>query len=87
MAKSRINFNGAALKKAVNDGVSKMASDLTRQLNALTAQYEGRPVDEVKPAVQDVWRRGTGGTITDPELTQFAEQIAAGGQITVRLEK
>ncbi|MEU1908345.1 hypothetical protein [Streptomyces hygroscopicus] len=43
-------------------------------------------MDEVKAAVQQVWARQTGGgTITDPELTQFAEQIAAGGRVSVEL--
>lgn len=84
---AKIKFDDKAIKKVVNDGVRKMAADLTRQLNALTAQCEGKPVDEVKRAVQGAWSRGTGGgSITDPELTQFAEQIAAGGQVTVRLK-
>ncbi|CAM5722577.1 hypothetical protein SANTM175S_10088 [Streptomyces antimycoticus] len=66
--------------------VAKLAADLTRKVNALTAEYEGRPVDEVKPAIQDVWARETGGgSITDPELTQLAEQIAAGGRVSVEL--
>lgn len=91
MAKPRvkIKFDDRALKKAVKQAAEKtarsMASDLTRALNALTAQYEGRPVDEVKTAVQSTWKRHSGGgSITDPELTEFAEKIASGGRVEVR---
>ncbi|MFJ1993061.1 hypothetical protein [Streptomyces asiaticus] len=86
MARSKFQFNEGAIKKVAEQRVAKLAADLTRKLNALTAEYEGRPLDEVKTAVQQVWARETGGgSITDPELTQFAEQIAAGGQVSVQL--
>ncbi|GAA0554761.1 MULTISPECIES: hypothetical protein [Streptomyces] len=86
MARSKFQFNEGAIKKAAEQRVAKLAADLTRKVNALTAEYEGRPVDEVKPAIQDVWARETGGgSITDPELTQLAEQIAAGGRVSVEL--
>ncbi|MGW0948446.1 hypothetical protein ACWD4O_38650 [Streptomyces sp. NPDC002623] len=85
---AKFNFDNRALKKAVNDGVRKMAAALTRDLNALTAQYQGRPVDEIKPEIQRVWAKhsGRGGKITDPELTEFAEQIQSGGRVVVRLK-
>lgn len=87
MAKPKIKFDDRALKKAVNQGVQKMATDLTRALNSLTSQYEGKPVGEIKSQIQRVWSQNTGGgSITDPELTQFAEQIHAGGQVVVRLK-
>lgn len=89
MAKSRVklNINERALKKIANDKVSQMTRDLTTALNALTSRHQGKPIDEVKRAIQDVWSRKTGGgSITDPELTQFAEQIAAGGRVTVRMK-
>ncbi|MFF1444100.1 hypothetical protein [Streptomyces sp. NPDC058295] len=87
MAKSNFNFDDRALKKAVADGVRKMASDLTKGLNALTAQYQGRPLAEIKPQIQRVWAKHSGGgKVTDPELTQFAEQIQAGGRVEVRMK-
>lgn len=87
MAKSNFDFDGRALKKMVNDGVQKMTSDLSKALNSLTTQYRGRPVEDIKPQIQRVWSKHTGGgSITDPELTMFAEQIQAGGRISVRLK-
>lgn len=84
---AKFQFNERAIQKAVNQGVQKMASDLTTALGALTAQYEGRPLEEIKPEIQRVWAAKTGGgSITDPELTRFAEQIQAGGEVVVRLK-
>ncbi|WP_371099878.1 hypothetical protein [Streptomyces sp. PU_AKi4] len=87
MAKSGgFKFDDRAMKKLVNQGVQKMASDLTSALNALTGRYQGKPVEEIKPEIQRVWAKHSGGgSITDPELTQFAEQIQAGGRVEVRL--
>lgn len=87
MANSRTKFDDKAIKKAAAAAVRKMAADLTRELNALSPQYKGKPLSEVKQAVQTAWRRGSGGgSITDPELTRFAEQIAAGGRVTVQMK-
>jgi len=88
MAKSSFNFDDRALKKAVQQGVQKMATDLTRALNGLTSRYQGKPLEEIKPEIQRVWAKHTGGgSITDPELTQFAQQIHQGGRVTVQLKK
>lgn len=89
MAKSGgFKFDDRAMKKKmVNQGVQKMASDLTSALNALTGRYQGKPVEKIKPEIQRVWAKHSGGgSITDPELTQFAEQIQAGGRVTVRMK-
>lgn len=85
---AKFKFDDRALKKAVQQGVKKMADDLTRDLNHLTPRLKGRPLPEIKREIQRVWAKhsGTGGSITDPELTQFAEQIHQGGRITVRMK-
>lgn len=84
---TKFEFDDRALKKAVNQGVQKMADDLTKALNGLTARYEGQPLEDIKPEIQRVWAKHSGGgSITDPELTQFAEQIQAGGRVEVRLK-
>jgi hypothetical protein len=82
---AKFEFNKGAIDRVAREAVRNMAADLTRGLNALVATHEGRPVDEVKIAVQRVWKdRSGGGSISDPELTQFAEEIAAGRGVTVR---
>ena len=84
---AKFKFDDRALKKAVAQGVQKMADDLTRALNGLTAHYKGKPLDEIKPQIQRVWAKHSGGgSITDPELTAFAQQIHDGGRVQVRMK-
>ncbi|MET8571803.1 hypothetical protein [Streptomyces sp. NPDC004783] len=86
MARSNFSFDENAFKKAAQQGVAKMARTLTTALNGLKTQYQGKSIDEVKKAVQTTWSKHTGGgSITDPELTAFAEQIQQGGRVEVRL--
>ncbi|WP_435606528.1 hypothetical protein [Streptomyces ardesiacus] len=88
MAKSKVKFelDERALQKVANEAVAKMARDLTAALNGLKSKYQGAPIEDVKSAVQAAWSKHSGGgSITDPELTQFAEQIQQGGRVEVRL--
>ncbi len=75
------------LAREIDKGVRKMGQDLERALNGLTPTYKGRPLPEVKTAVSRTWVRSTdGGSITDPELTTYAETIRGGARIIVRYE-
>lgn len=86
MAKSQFKFDEGAFKKVANDAVAKMARNLTTALNGLKSNYEGASIEDVKSAVQATWSKHSGGgTISDPELTSFAEQIQQGGRVEVRL--
>lgn len=94
MARSKVTFTfdrkgfEAGVAKAVNGTVQKLAADLTRMLAGMSTEFQGRPVDEIKPVLQSRWKSATGGgSITDPELTAYAEQIAAGHPITVKADK
>lgn len=61
---AKFGFDESAIQKAVNQGVQKMASDLTRALSGLTARYQGRPLEEIKPEIQRVWARHTGAAVS-----------------------
>mgnify|MGYP003576037326 CR=1 FL=1 len=83
---NKLKIDERALKKVAEQKVAEMADDLTVALNDLTPYYEGRPIEEVKSAVQETWAEASGGgSITDPHLTAFAEQISQGGRVVVRL--
>jgi hypothetical protein len=87
MGNFKFNVDDRAIKKAADDAVRKLAADLTRALNALTPRHQGKPLPEIKAEIKRVWAKHTnGGSITDPELTQFAEQIRDGGRIEVRMK-
>lgn len=88
MAKGNFEFDERALRKAVAPALEKLARDLTRMLQGMAREFQGRPVEEVKPVLQARWAEATpGGSITDPELTQYAEAIAAGRSIEVRADE
>ena len=58
-----------------------MSRDITRAFDRLHAQYAGRPVEEIKPALKAAWEKD-GGSITDPELTEYSQMISDGTKIT-----
>jgi hypothetical protein len=91
MAKSKLTFDTKAferqLKKAANEAVQKIARNLSTMLNGMSQEYKGRPVEEIKPVLQQRWNRVADGSITDPQLTQYAEQVAAGGTFNITADK
>lgn len=87
---SGFSFDRAAfdrvLKQAANDGVRKVANNYQRLLDDLASTHVGRPLEEVKAALQAGWRR-LGGELTDPELTRFAQLIKDGERIVFRVQQ
>lgn len=79
--KSTFKFDERAFNKLVQDATAKVSRQMTEQLDGLRAQYAGRPLPEIKAALQRTMR-GNGGSTTDPELTQYAELIQANTRIT-----
>ncbi|WP_437090076.1 hypothetical protein [Streptomyces sp. enrichment culture] len=90
MAKPRVKvkLNEAALKKAAAKLVDDWAAKMTRKINALSPEYTGRPVPEVKEAISRVWaREASGQRLPESHLTAYAEQIAAGGRVVITTKK
>lgn len=74
-----------AVEKEASKALRPLARDLEEMLNGMSREFQGRPVEEIKPVLVARWKKTTpGGSITEPELTQYAEQIAAGGSFTMR---
>ncbi|RBA33800.1 hypothetical protein DQ226_11625 [Dietzia maris] len=71
------------LGRAAERAVKSMASDYQTMLDTLAKRYKGRPVSEIKPALQREWKK-IGGSITDPELTQYASHISEGIRIQMK---
>ncbi len=65
----------------MQDAAAQVSRQVTGQLDGQRTQYAGRPLHESKAALQRTMR-GNGGSITDPELTQYAERIQANTRIT-----
>lgn len=76
MAKVRINE--AALDKVAQETVKKAVAQVDRDLSS----YRGKPVEEVKPALERAMKRH--GLNPDPRSSDFrrlAETISAGGHL------
>lgn len=81
---ARFELNQAGIDALIKDVMTQQGDLLQRKLDDLARQYQGRPISVVKAAVQRAFEED-GGQITDPELTQYAEVIAAGRKIEVQI--
>ncbi|WP_053383039.1 hypothetical protein [Leucobacter celer] len=86
----KIQWNEREFKRLMEDEVQStvddMAAEYTRDLKALTTRYTGRPVEEIKPALRRIFQQHD-GDLTDPELSEYAAQIHAGGEIVFTADK
>ena len=73
------------LEKAIRPAMRDIASDYQRMFDSLTRRYKGRPVSEIKPLLKHEWSQ-LGGSISDPELTDYATHISEGTRIHMRVE-
>lgn len=75
------------LERMILDGVESIADEYQQMLDSLVERYEGRPVSEIKPVLSHAWEAVNGGSITEPELTDFANQISNGTRIVFEVER
>lgn len=73
------------LEKAVKPALKDIASDYQKMFDSLLRRYKGRPVSEFKPVLRPEWSR-VGGSISDPELTEYATHISEGTRIQMRVK-
>ena len=73
------------LEKAVRPALKDIASDYQKMFDSLLRRYKGRPVSEIKPVLRREWSR-VGGSISDPELTEYANHISEGTRIQLRVK-
>ena len=72
-----------ALHRAVQPAVEGLATEYQQMFDSLLRRYKGHPVSEVKLVLRSEWSR-IGGSISDPELTEFATAISEGTRIVMR---
>ena len=73
------------LEKAVRPALKDIASDYQKMFDSLLRRHKGRPVSEIKPVLRREWSR-VGGSISDPELTEYATHISEGTHIQMRVK-
>lgn len=79
----KINLDEKALQKLVQPAIDEMAKEYNRDFESLARQYRGKPVEQIKPALQRIFKK-RGGKISDPELSDYAQQISDGVKIIFR---
>lgn len=70
------------LKKAVDLAIKDLAREYQRMFDSLGRRYQGRPVEVIKPILYRRWSR-LGSSISDAELTEYAQHISDGTPITM----
>lgn len=80
-------LNEEAVKKVANDAVAIKAQQMQSLLDSLASTEKGKPVEDVKATLERRWTEDLSGTLTDPHLSAWAEQLAAGGRVIVKQER
>lgn len=72
-------------EKAIAEMAVKATSDRFQPiLDAIHAEYAGRPVGAIKPVLAQRWAAGNAGaSITDPDLTNVAQAISEGKRVVM----
>jgi hypothetical protein len=75
------------LKRAIEPQMQELVRRLQAAVDGLRPVYEGKPVEAIKPALQQAWAGANDGArITDSHLTEYAEAIRIGRPIEMRYE-
>jgi hypothetical protein len=80
----RIEWNEDGLRELGNQVARDHAARVQAVLDKVLDTGAGNSVDEVKALLLREVRSTLGGDITDPELTTYAEALAAGQRIDVK---
>lgn len=82
-------FNERAFQKEIQRqaqfAVDQYAKQYSTQMAALSSRYTGSPISEIKPELRRIFA-DNGGSISDPELTEYAQMISNGTQIEFKSE-
>lgn len=86
------HFDDDAFRRQVDQvahhAVAQIGHDLQQLMNKMQVELHGLPLDEAKARLATAWTAHTdGGHITDPHLTQYAEQLRQGGAIKIRTDQ
>lgn len=71
------------LKRAAQPAMQKFADQNQPKMDDLFEQYQGRPVEEIKPSIQremESW----GGSMSDDAVTRVATAISEGQRVKLR---
>lgn len=74
------------IRRAVQPQLEEFANRNQSRMDALTEQYAGRPVEEIKPIVEQELERMGASISGDAELTRVATAISRGEQVILQVK-
>lgn len=87
MSSMKFKIDEKALRRAISEQVDAVVRDVSAQRNAemkrFEAEFGGKPVEVIKPALKRLFQQD-GGSLSEPDLTRYAEAIRDGVQIRFR---
>jgi hypothetical protein len=72
--------------KAAESGMKDIAWRYERVFDSMRTRYAGHEVAEIKPVLRREWSRINGSTITDPDLTTYAQAISEGTKVKFKVQ-
>jgi hypothetical protein len=84
MARSRVTFKPGALDRIGRQAVDQFNTKMQPVMDKVFEECSGRPVHEVKLALNARWTAGGGNPIPEPQLTQWATLISEGRRIVLQ---
>lgn len=85
MTNVSFEFNEEGMRRVAEEAVRDMAAQQTQDLERLRQQYTGQPIEAIRPALQQLFG-GYGGSITEPDLSDWAQLIHDGTRIEMTPE-
>jgi hypothetical protein len=79
-------FDEEAIRDLANQALTIRAREMQALLDEVRTTEQGKDVDDVKVVLATRWRETFERDLTDPHLRAWAEQLAKGGQVIVKLE-
>lgn len=77
---SSFKFDQSGFKKVASDALNERVRQMQQTMDRLSRELGGQPIEMVKARLRREWRR-MGGSISDPELTQYATALVEGTPI------
>jgi DNA-binding GntR family transcriptional regulator len=82
---SSFGFNDDAIRRAAQQATDRVASGMQELLDDLSQQEHGKDIDAVKADLREAWRNRFGRELTDPHLSAWAEQLANGRSVVIKV--
>ncbi|MEN0135540.1 MAG: hypothetical protein AAGC80_10350 [Rhodococcus sp. (in: high G+C Gram-positive bacteria)] len=79
---SDFRFNEHELGQLAQAAVERT---LQRMMDRLQQECKGKSVDEARRRLARAWEDAMDQEITDPELTEYATELAAGKRVVIKL--